>query len=174
MAAANYRSFYSEVRSKRPRLPIPGSKVEKLRDILSITGILLIIAALIFKPPETSPGVLVLPVGAICIFLLITFVRSYPHRFNYLVAITPENAECQFQRAREFLGWLKTETVWLFLGMQAAIELLAITMEPAAVVAFLLAFVQGFVAINGTLLYYIFKMTPDRPGASDGAKDYQP
>jgi hypothetical protein len=162
MATGNRWGIYSEDRSKRPRLAIPNSKVENLQDILSVTGILLMIAALIFQPPGTAPVVLVLLASAIFLFLLITFIRRYPHHFNYLVAITPENAEYQYQQARGFLGWLKTEVVWMFLGMQAAIELLAINMETAGLAAFLLVAILGSVVIHGSLLYYIFKMSSEK------------
>lgn len=162
MATAKNHGFFTEDRSKRPRLAIPRSRVEGLQDVLSVTGILLMIAALIFQPPGTAPAVLVLLASAIFLFLLITFIRRYPHHFNYLVAITPENAEYQYRQARGFLGWLKTEVVWMLLGMQAAIELLAINTEPAALAALLLVSILGIVGINGTLLYYIFKMSSDK------------
>lgn len=159
MAAGSLRSFYREDRSARPRLNIPLSRTEVLQDTLSMAGLFLGITAAILRPPGTSPGIYVLLPGALLVFVLITFVRRYPHRFNYLIPITEENADYQYRHAREFLGWLKTEVVWLFLGPQVMIELMAITTELAVVIAFLLVSTLGLIATHGTLLYYIFRMT---------------
>ncbi len=44
----------------------------------------------------------------------LTFLRRYPHKFNYLYPITPQNAEKQYRLACELLAMVQVEAVWLF------------------------------------------------------------
>lgn len=49
----------------------------------------------------------VLPVLGICIYALLTWLNQRPHRFNYLVKITEENAKWHYTQATRVLRYLK-------------------------------------------------------------------
>ncbi len=46
--------------------------------------------------------------------VLFTVLRRFPHTFNYLVPITPDNALQQYTIACSLLNWLKAEVLWGF------------------------------------------------------------
>lgn len=52
--------------------------------------------------------------GILLIYLPMTIMQRFPQIYNYMWAITEENARVQYQMARTFMIWLKTETVWMF------------------------------------------------------------
>jgi len=141
-----------------PKIDMSLSKLEAWQDLFALAGTIAIIVAIVLRPPGTSPGAFALAVSAILIFGAITLIRRYSHEYNYIVTITPENAVYQYRHARELLGWIKVETVWLCLGMQVMIELFAITTELIMILAFLLIGIMGFIAMNVTLFYYISRM----------------
>jgi uncharacterized membrane protein len=58
---------------------------------------------------------LLLPVIATILFGGLTVVGKYPHRFNYLVAITEENAEKQYRAATRLMRYVKLGVVALFI-----------------------------------------------------------
>jgi uncharacterized membrane protein len=51
---------------------------------------------------------------SILVYFGLTFLGRYPHKFNYPWQITPDNAERQYNLARNFLRAVKCEIVWLF------------------------------------------------------------
>lgn len=166
MATTDRRSiFHSHQKRPLPKIDMPRSQREIWQDRFSGAAILASIIAIILQPEGTSPGIFALVASAILIFGVTTILRRYPHEFNYIVQITPENAGYQYRRARELLGWIKVETAWLFLFLQIIIELLAITTGLIVILALLLVFTLGFIAINGTLVYYVLRMSD--PGVRD-------
>ncbi len=56
----------------------------------------------------------VLPGIALALYLLLTAAMKFPHRFNYLWPITPENAARQYALARRLISLVKIEIVWIF------------------------------------------------------------
>lgn len=56
-----------------------------------------------------------LPGIAVVLFVLLSVFSRLPHRFNYLVTITAENASRQYRLAQSMLSWLKLEIVLLVL-----------------------------------------------------------
>lgn len=51
---------------------------------------------------------------SVLIYLGLTWLGRYPHKFNYPWQITADNAERQYNLARVFLKAIKCEMVWLF------------------------------------------------------------
>ena len=54
------------------------------------------------------------PLLGIAFFLAFSYLRRIPHRFNYIVSITEENAERQYRNALLLLGVVKVETSAMF------------------------------------------------------------
>lgn len=50
---------------------------------------------------------LVLPAIVTIVFAGLTVLNRYPHFFNHLIRITPENAAFQYQNATHMIRWLK-------------------------------------------------------------------
>lgn len=111
-------------RYQRPRLNIPLSRLEVLQDVLSLAGIAVSFVALFFGPPGMPVApLLIILFGSVFIYGLTTYARRFPNLNNYVVKITAENAEYQYRQARVLIGWFKTDTVWLLVGVQLLIEL---------------------------------------------------
>ena len=57
---------------------------------------------------------LVLPVLGLLLYVGLTWISRYAHKFNYPWEVTQQNAERQYRLARLLLGAIKVHTVWLF------------------------------------------------------------
>ena len=57
---------------------------------------------------------LIFPSVSLILYVMLTIVNWYPHKFNYPWPITAQNARDQYQLARSLLAWLKVETIMLF------------------------------------------------------------
>ncbi|WP_222535494.1 DUF1648 domain-containing protein [Pedobacter polysacchareus] len=55
-----------------------------------------------------------LPMVATALYILLTTVNNFPHYFNYLTPITPENAHRQYTIATKLLRYLKVLVVVIF------------------------------------------------------------
>lgn len=59
-------------------------------------------------------SLLLLPFVATVLFIGLTLLNRYPHQFNYLVPITPDNALSQYTAATRLLRYLKLILVVVF------------------------------------------------------------
>ena len=69
------------------------------------------------KPDGWGPkwSILILPGVAIFMYALLSILSRYPHKWNYSVPITTENAERQYRIALSLIRWIKTGIIWLAL-----------------------------------------------------------
>ncbi|TGE38155.1 DUF1648 domain-containing protein [Desulfosporosinus fructosivorans] len=118
---------------KRPRLEIHRSFLENIFEIGALIGV---IASLISpirawsSLPSKIPAhyniygeidrwgskgeiFLLVPI-IILMYIFLTVLNHYPHRFNYPFAITEQNAEEQYRLARLMVQVLKVEVIWIF------------------------------------------------------------
>ena len=51
-------------------------------------------------------------------YLFLTILNRYPHKFNYPFDITEQNAEAQYHLARLMVQALKAEVIWIFVYNQ--------------------------------------------------------
>lgn len=58
--------------------------------------------------------IILLPVIATVLFLGMTLLNKYPHRFNYPSIITPHNAVAQYTNATRMIRFLKVSIVLIF------------------------------------------------------------
>lgn len=119
-------------RGIRPVLNLPASPAETALGLVAAAGVLFAIVTLAlhwaalpervptrFGPSGTpiawGPKGSLLPLAALAfvLYTVFTVLARYPHKFNYLVRITEENAPRQYLLTRSVIGWLKVEVVWL-------------------------------------------------------------
>jgi len=62
--------------------------------------------------------ILLFPALSVIIHAGLSLLSRFPHLYNYPWPITPENADRQYQLASSLLGWLRMETVWLFVYIE--------------------------------------------------------
>jgi uncharacterized membrane protein len=126
--------------NKRPIIDIPYSQLEIIMEAISAVGVLALIILIIITWPElpdripshfgstgmpdgwgSKTSIWVLTGVGVGFYALLTIVSRFPHTFNYLWAITEENAERQYQIARTMVVCLKAEMIWLFVYMEFGI-----------------------------------------------------
>ncbi|WP_186759690.1 DUF1648 domain-containing protein [Planococcus sp. CPCC 101016] len=62
---------------------------------------------------DRKEGLFILPIIAIVLWISMTVLEKYPHRYNYL-NLTEKNAEIQYQNGRLMVHTLKNEVLILF------------------------------------------------------------
>jgi uncharacterized membrane protein len=158
---------------QRPVLDLPRSSFEITLDIfggLGIVAMILFIAWYWSSLPEKIPthfsfsGVpdgwgpkitlLALPAISLVIYIGLTLLSKYPHAYNYLWPITPQNAKKQYENSRQMIVILKTEIVWLFVYIVWQTVQTALKKAKGVAPDFLWIF---FVLIFGTVGYHLFK-----------------
>ncbi|MCJ7798072.1 MAG: DUF1648 domain-containing protein [Thermoleophilia bacterium] len=124
-------------KNRRPKLDIPRSGVDNIGDVVAAIGVLVLVtltAASWATLPDSVPthfnaagvadawgsknSLLLLPAVALVMWAGLTVLARFPHAFNYVRAITPENAARQYAMGRSFVILLKAEMVWLFASIQ--------------------------------------------------------
>ncbi|MBV6514347.1 MAG: hypothetical protein FMNOHCHN_03966 [Ignavibacteriaceae bacterium] len=112
-------------KSNQPKLDLPINEKEKFTAIagwLMLTGMLVYTGVSFGSLPESIPthfgpsgtpddfggkwSIWIMPLIAFLLTAMLTLLTRYPHTFNYLITITPENAEYQYRLARMLLYWL--------------------------------------------------------------------
>jgi uncharacterized membrane protein len=95
----------------------------------------------------------IFPFLNLVVFGSFTWLRRYPHTFNYPVRITAQNAQIQYQIAINLLNWLKTEFVWLFVYIEWQIINSSRLNNPALNVGWLITFLWLIFVTVGFYLY---------------------
>jgi hypothetical protein len=117
----------------RPVLLLNRSPVDILLEILAGAGLVWMLGTVILSwssLPVSVPSYfgaggepdawgskwtfIILPLIGVALYVGLTVLTRYPHRYNYPWPITKENAERQYRLARAFLTLLKAEGIWFF------------------------------------------------------------
>lgn len=165
-------------KNKRPVIKLPLTNTEKVLEIISGIGILLIFiltAASWRIMPEQIPthfgasgipdgwggkeSLVFLPIGSFLLYLLLSVVNRYPHTFNYPWKITEENAKIQYQNARYLMVFLKAEIIWSFTYIQSITIQVALGKAGGLGYAYLAIFLT---VLFGTIGVYFYKAYLDR------------
>lgn len=134
---------------QRPRLKLPWSGPDVLLEALAALGLAaLVVLAVVYwsRLPQRIPVhfdfrgqpdrwsgkamfALLPAIGAV-IYAGLTVLSRFPHSYNYLWPITPQNAERQYLIARRMVIILKTLVVWLFAGIVWGTVQVALQLHP--------------------------------------------
>jgi uncharacterized membrane protein len=118
----------------KPRIKISLNKIDWM---LETTGALALIALILVTIygyrvlPENIPlhfnltgeadgfgskqSILIIPIATLVMYLALTILERFPHKFNYMLEITAENAERQYRNMHYMMKILKVYIVFLFL-----------------------------------------------------------
>lgn len=121
------------MKNHRPELHLPPTSTERLLDVLAVgvlVGLILLPAYWYQALPDSIPhhfgadgspdrwghkrGIWLMPGIGLALYVLFTWLNRRPHRFNYLVTITPDNAEYQYRNATTMLRVLLLFMLTLF------------------------------------------------------------
>jgi uncharacterized membrane protein len=121
--------------TKKNQLPlkVEWTPVDWILEFLSIIGLLAMLGLVIYyypKLPEIIPthfngsgqpdgygnksDFWILPGISVFTYVLLTLINLVPHKFNYLVTITPQNALKQYTMGTRMVRYIKLIIVWLF------------------------------------------------------------
>lgn len=118
----------------RPQLHLPPTAADRWLDGLALAALIALIALPAYwygQLPERLPkhfnlngeadawgtksGIWMLPAIGAALFVLLTYLNRKPHTFNYLAAITPDNAERQYRNATTMVRVLRLLILLTFL-----------------------------------------------------------
>lgn len=118
----------------RPRIQPELTMPDRALQILALAGAVGLLVSLVIAPgvlPDRVPlhfgmdgqpdrwgsswELMLVPVIALGLYALLTFVARIPHHYNYPFAITAQNAESQYSLARRLIFALRAVLVWVFL-----------------------------------------------------------
>lgn len=108
------------------------------------------------RPDATGAkwSLFILPGVATILFACISWINKFPHRFNYPVVITPENAFRQYSNANLMFRYMKLILLVIF-GMITVKSMMISTGLANGLGILFLPMTLGFVL--GPLAYFIFK-----------------
>ncbi|MCL4709172.1 DUF1648 domain-containing protein [bacterium] len=158
---------------ERPKLDLPPSRFEQILEFFSGLGVLafgLMMLQFWFSLPEKIPThfgatgepdgwgskymLLALFLLAVVLYIGLTILRRYPHKYNYLWPITAQNAAAHYRLARQLVGFLKCTMVWMF----AYIAWQTIQTALGNATGLSLAFLPFVLVLDfGTIIFYLIK-----------------
>jgi uncharacterized membrane protein len=122
-----------QTKSGRPILKIPLQPIDYVLEALGFLSLILMVGLSVYhyndlpasipthfgvdgQPDKTGSKTTIwfLPVLGLVIFGFMTFINRIPHHFNYMVNITPENAERQYTMASRLLRFMKMFIMIIF------------------------------------------------------------
>lgn len=117
----------------RPKIELEWSPLDRILEGLAgaATLLLLVLPAVYYNDlPDQIPThfnaagtpdgfgarftVWFMPLLGVVLYLFMTILNRFPHQFNYLVTITPDNAKHQYTAATRLVRGLKTGILLLF------------------------------------------------------------
>ncbi len=118
----------------KPELKIPLTTTDKIIEIIGVVfvlGLWILTLSNYADLPETIPthygingkadafgdkqSIFILPIVATLLYVLLSVVSKYPHTFNYIIEITPKNAEYQYKISTRMMRILKISIICVFM-----------------------------------------------------------
>ncbi len=163
------------MKRNRPVLQLKRTTVEWVSDVIGVLGLAgMWIYAMTHVPmlPDSIPvhfnaagdpdrwasrgSILSLPAIGTALYVFMLVAGRWPHKFNYLVDITEENAPRLYRLARMMVAALRAEVVWLFVIILW--QSIAVGMGDATSLSMAWIFV-GSAIITVTGVAFVAKMT---------------
>jgi len=163
-------------KGNRPVIKFSINRLELFMEIFALGG-LIAMAFLLFNSysllPDMIPKhfdmagqvddwgspntILFAPLVCVGIYVLLTISARFPHTYNYIVAITANNASIQYRLGRQMMFILKTVIIWMFFYITyASIEVALGNMQGLNSVMMIGFLVLIFVTI-GVYMYLSYK-----------------
>jgi uncharacterized membrane protein len=127
-------------KENQPPLKVEWTPVDWILEFIAIMGFLTFLGTAIYyfpRLPDTIPthfngsgqpdgygsksSFWIMPGIAVFVYILLTVVNRFPHKFNYLVTITPQNAMKQYILGTRMIRIIKIIIVWMFFFINFAI-----------------------------------------------------
>jgi len=160
--------------SQRIRISVPKTYSEIWHDTISIAVLCVIIlyigllwnslpgqVPIHFNAEGNADGwgsrfvLLLVPAVSLLLYIGFSIVSRYPHRFNYPVVITEENAQEKYTLSRLLVSWLKLEIILVLSYIEWSM-LQTVVGEHRGITIWLL---PAFIAVLlGTIGWYLFQM----------------
>jgi uncharacterized membrane protein len=157
----------------RPKIKLTLTPIDKLFDTLCWLSLIILWGLTLWsysKLPETIPvhfngsgqvdsyggkmTIFMLPIIGSLLFIFLTILNAFPHKFNYPRTITVDNAVKQYTNATRFMRYLKFVILIIFTLIAFKIYTVAMGEANGLGVWFLpLTFALIFIPV----LYFIFK-----------------
>jgi uncharacterized membrane protein len=121
------------VKENQPKLTIERTPVDWIFELLAILGLFALLGVSVYyypKLPDTIPSHFngsglpdkyegksffwVLPGISVFLYILLSVINLFPHRFNYPFKITQQNAFRQYTLGTRLIRYIKMILVWLF------------------------------------------------------------
>ena len=102
----------------------------------------------------SKQSMILLPVVALAVYGVLTIAVQIGNPGNSLITITPENEERQKALMTSLLGWIKAESVWLFVFIEW--QSIQVAMSRAQGLGGLFLPVT-LAVIFGTIVYYLWR-----------------
>ena len=152
-------------KENRPVVRPEMGPVDWVLEAVAIIGLMVLLGYVIYqypRLPETIPShfdgtgapdeysskssFLFLPGIDIFIFIFLSLIVLVPHRFNFTVKITPENALRQYAIACRLIRYLKGAVIWIFFYISYA-TVRVVAKQDAGLGLWFIPVILGFVII---------------------------
>lgn len=162
--------------SKRPIINLPYTSQDLALEAAAIGGIILSIGMLFLfwsSLPALVPThfgvtgevdawgdkrtILILPTTSLLLYVMLTIVSQYPHKFNYPWPITAQNAREQYRLALSLMAWLKVEVIILFAFLEWTTIRTALGQATGLGIAFLPFVLVALFGPVGLYFYYAYR-----------------
>ncbi|HLP95431.1 MAG TPA: DUF1648 domain-containing protein [Saprospiraceae bacterium] len=123
----------TQTKSGRPIMQVPLQPIDYAMEAMGLLSLILMIGLAAYHYPDLPANIpthfgpdgqpdktgdktnfWILPVLGTVLFGFMTLISRFPHQFNYMVNITPENAERQYTMAIRMIRFMKLLVVTVF------------------------------------------------------------
>ncbi len=164
----------------RPRIKIEPTAFDKILEALALVFLLLLLVMVLqhyTDLPEKIPTqfdnagavieygskhtILILPTLGVVIFIMMLILNRFPHKFNYLVKITPQNAPQQYRLGTSIIRFANLFVMGIFYYTSYKIVNISLHQTTPTLDKWFVPLVLG-IAIFGTISIYIVSLIKNK------------
>jgi len=166
--------------NNRPIIKIEPTALDKIIDAMSLVFLLLILVMVFQYYPDlpnkipthfginghvdsvgTKNTILLLPALAVVLFILLQVLNRFPHKFNYLVKITPINAERQYRLGTRIMRFTNLFVMLVFYYINFKIIKIAIKQQTPDIDKWFTPAIAG-ISILGTIIFLTLSLIKNK------------
>jgi len=159
-----------------PKINIPQQPVDQLIEVLGLVSLILLLVLPLFyldRLPDEIPvkfdlsgrayafrskaHLWIMPAAGLLIFSGLSFLVRFPHRFNYPVRVTDENASRLYRIGTRTISMLKTLLVTMFLYINLNTIYSALGEEPEMGRLVIPGFIIMILLLTGAMIYKMIR-----------------